>query len=37
MGGPGKMSWYEREVLSFLNPGDTEARVTATFIEPADR
>jgi hypothetical protein len=31
MGGPGKMSWYEREVLSLLNPGDQEARVTATF------
>jgi hypothetical protein len=31
MGGPGKMSWYEREVLSILNPGDQEVRVTATF------
>jgi hypothetical protein len=31
MGGPGKMSWYEREVLSLLNPGDAEARVRATF------
>jgi hypothetical protein len=31
MGGPGKMSWYERETLSVLNPGDEETRVTATF------
>jgi hypothetical protein len=31
MGGPGKMSWYEREALSILNPGDQPAAITATF------
>src|SRR5262249_2084424 len=30
-GGPGtEMNWYERETLTLLNPGDTEARVTLT-------
>jgi hypothetical protein len=31
-GGPGsQMLWYERETLTLLNPGETEAKVTLTF------
>jgi hypothetical protein len=31
MGGGGKMSWYEREVMTILNPNDEDAEVTVTF------
>ena len=31
MGGGGKMSWYERETMTILNPNPTDAEVAVTF------
>jgi len=31
MGGAGKMSWYERETLTILNPNPNDTEVTVTF------